>query len=148
MTEIEIQRMPKQKLKKIVKTKVLDANFKYLKEMKQTHSKMEYLKYDRFETSEYLKSSKFNTEDISLLLALRTRTVRGVRNDFGGLYTDKMCPLGCGDLDTLQNILTCSVLKQHHTSADISTSDIRYEDIFCSDIVKQKQVTELYPSTR
>ena len=107
--------------------------------MKQTHSKMEYLKYDRFEMSEYLKSPKFNTEDISLLLALRTRTVRGVRNDFGGLYPDKMCP----DLDTLQNILTCSVIKQHHTSADISTSDIRYEDIFCSDIVKQKQVTTL-----
>ena len=81
MTERMIQRMPKQKFKKIVKTKVLDASFKYLKGMKQTHSKLQYLKYDRFEMSEYLKSPKFNTVDISLLLALRTRTVRGVRND-------------------------------------------------------------------
>ena len=82
--------------------------------------------------------------DISLLLALKTRTVRGIRNDFGGLYPDKTCPLGCGDLDTLQNILTCSVLQKDDNSTDISTSVIKYEDIFCGDIVKQKQVTEKY----
>ena len=52
MTERMIQRMPKQKFKKIVKTKVLDASFKYLKGMKQTHSKLQYLKYYIFEMSE------------------------------------------------------------------------------------------------
>ena len=103
---------------------------------------MENMKYERFEMSSYLKSPLFKIEDISLLLALKTRTVRGIRNDFGGLYPDKTCPLGCGDLDTLQKILTCSVLQKDDTSTDISTSVIKYEDIFCGDIVKQKQVTE------
>ena len=69
---------------------------------------------------------------------VRTKCVQA-----GGLYTDKSCPLGCGETDTLPNILTCKVLKQHHVSIDISSSDIRYEDIFSSDILKQKQVAEL-----
>ena len=55
-----------------------------------------------------------------------------------------MCPLGCGDLNTLQTILTCKVLQQSYTSSDTANSDIKYEDIFSNDVGKQKQVTELY----
>ena len=55
-----------------------------------------------------------------------------------------MCPLGCGDLDNLKNILTCKVLQQSYTSSDTANSDIKYEDIFSNDVGKQKQVTELY----
>ena len=105
---------------------------------------MENLKYDKFELSAYLNSPLFNNDSRNLLLALRTRTVRGIRSDFGGLYPDKKCPLGCGDTDTLKNILLCQVLKQYHKSQDVINSDIRYEDIFSCDITKQKQVTEVY----
>ena len=37
-----------------------------------------------------------------------------------------------------------TVLKQKHVSKDMSTSEMQYEDIFSSNIVKQQQVTELY----
>ena len=144
MSEKEIEAMPKLRFKKIVRTKVLQAAFKYLQSLKQSHSKMDKIQCDKFETSSYMTSPLFRYDDVNLLLGLRTRTVRGIRNDFGGLYTDKSCPLGCGEIDTLPNILTCKVLKQHHVSTDVSSSDIRYEDIFSSDILKQKQVTELY----
>ena len=127
-----------------MKAKVLKAAFEYLKNLQQSHSKMENIKYEQFETASYMTSPKFSNENVSLLLALRTRTVRGIRNDFGGLYTDKTCPLGCGEIDTLPNILTCEVLKQQHTSKDLSSCDIKFEDIFSSDITKQQQVTELY----
>ena len=139
-----MENMPKEMLRKIVKEKVLEATFIYLKEKQKSHSKMDMLRYDNFEMSSYLKSPYFNNESASLLLALRTRTVRGIRNDFGGLYQDKMCPLGCGALDTLQNILSCNVIQQHHTSQDITEGDIKYEDVFSSDIRKQKQAVELY----
>ena len=122
----------------------MTAAFNYLQTLQQSHSKMENINYDKFELSPYLCSPLFNNESRSLLLALRTRTVRGIRSDFGGLYPDKSCPLGCGDMDTLKNILSCKVLKQSHASHDVTNSDIRYEDIFSSDINKQKQVTELY----
>ena len=59
-------------------------------------------------------------------------------------YSDKMYPLGCGDTDTLQNVLTCKILLQQHVTQEITQSDVRYKDIFSSDVRKQKQVTELY----
>ena len=105
---------------------------------------MENLHYVNFETAPYLKSPLFNRDDISLLLALRTRTVRGIRSDFGGLYIDKMCPLKCGDMDTLQNVLKCKVLLQQHYSTEITDGDIKYEDIFGKEITKQKRITELF----
>ena len=144
MKEEEIMKTSKQRFKTIVKQKVQNKTLNYLKELKTKHSKMQSLHYDSFEFASYLKSPYFKSCDMSLLFALRTRTVRGIRSDFSGLYRDKMCPLGCGDVDTLQNILTCKILKQYHMSKDITNSDIRYEDIFAADIIKQKQATELY----
>ena len=55
-----------------------------------------------------------------------------------------MCPVGCGDCDTLPHILTCSVIKQYYKSGDVSVGQVRYEDIFSNDVRKQKQVVELY----
>ena len=48
----------------------------------------------------------FTKNSRSLLMALRTRTVRGIKSDFPGLYRDKICPVGCGENDTIQNVLT------------------------------------------
>ena len=58
-----------------------------------------------------------------------------------------VCPLGCGNNDTLPNMpnmLTCSVLQNNLHSEKVSRQKVQYEDIFSPDIVKQKQVTELY----
>ena len=100
--------------------------------------------YRKFELQEYLTSPIFNNENRNLLFRLRTRTVSGVRNDFRGLYPDTSCPLGCGDTDTLQNILTCKSIISQHISSQISRGNICYDDIFSEDLLKQKQVTELY----
>ena len=54
-----------------------------------------------------------------------------------------MCPLGCGEMDTIRNILTCRVLVQNYRSNKISISKVKYEDIFSQYIYKQKQVTEI-----
>ena len=60
------------------------------------------------------------------------------------MYDDLTCPLGCGDQDTLPNILTCSVLKDKLKTDTVATNHISYDDIFSSNVGKQKQVTELY----
>ena len=105
---------------------------------------MKNLKYDKYEIADYLKSPLFNNNTRNTLLAIRTRTVRGIRGDFGSLYPNKMCPLGCGDYDNLENILTCSVLKQYHKSTEMASTNCKYEDIFSKNISKQQKVTELY----
>ena len=105
---------------------------------------MDGIKYEKFVKVEYLSSPLFNSESRKLLLALRTRTVNGIRNDFRGRYPDVKCPLMCDKDDTLQHILECVILKSQHTNNMISDGDIKYQDVFSSDVVKQKQVTELY----
>ena len=144
MSEYEIRHTNKQKFKKIVKNKVSDAAFNFLKCRQATHSKMKKLSYEKFEMSQYLCSPLFTKNSRSLLLALRTRTVRGIKSDFPGIYRDKLCPVGCGENDTIQNILTCKVLQQHHSSHDVTSSKVKYEDIFSEDVKKQKQVTQLF----
>ena len=43
------------------------------------HSKMSGLVYKKLERAEYLRNPLFNSQGVKLLLALRTRTVTGIR---------------------------------------------------------------------
>ena len=112
--------------------------------MKEGHSKMQNLNYEKFELMQYLNSPLFTNMNRNLLLALRTRTVRGIRKDFKGLYRDTQCPFGCETDDTLQHILECIVIKQNHKSTEVIHASAKYEDIFSNDIIKQQNITELY----
>ena len=113
ISESELRQMSKQRIKKIVKDKVLRASFTYLVNLQKTHSKMKNINYEKFEMSNYLNSPLFSRNSRTLLLGLRTRTVRGIKCDFPGIYKDRACPVGCGEDDNLPNILTCKVLKQY-----------------------------------
>ena len=98
---------------------------------------MKYIEYKTLEPQTYLKSPLFNTESRQLLFALRTRTVKSIKSDFKNMYQDQLCPLGCGDSDTLKNLLTCSViLSKLHTDI-LATHSVQYEDIYSEDIRKQ-----------
>ena len=144
LSDIEIANMKKEKFRSIVKAKIRQSSFKYLKTIKAGHSKMDRLSYTQFEMAQYLNSPLFNSESMKLLLALRTRTVEGIKNDFRGMFADIVCPLQCGETDTIEHILKCSVLRQNHSSDTILQHDIEYEDIFSSEVMKQKQATELF----
>ena len=144
LSDLEISQMNRRKFKNLVKEKTKQAAFKYLLSVKGKHSKMKGLSYTKFEKQEYLNSPLFNSESLKLLLALRTRTVNEIKNDFRGQYSDIKCPLRCGEDDLITHILDCNVLKLHHTSSAVTSEQIKYQDAFCSNIEKQQQVTELY----
>ena len=127
-----------------VKEKIREAAFEHLKNLKSKHTKMKNLKYDKLELAQYMNSPLFDYENVKLLLALRTRTLRGIKADFRGMFSDANCPLGCLHEDTIPNILTCPAILAHRQSNDAAIGNVQYEDIFSSDIVKQKQVTSLY----
>ena len=107
LTENEISKLNKQKFKAIVKDKVRNAAFEYLKTLKKEHSKMKNLIYVKLELQPYLIVPIFNKESRNLLLRLWTRTVNGIKADFKGICREISCPLGCDEKDTLENILTC-----------------------------------------
>ena len=72
----------------------------------------------------------------SLLLALRTRTYRGIRSDFGDLFPSKECPLpGCSALDSLPHTLACRVLQGSVTEP----SSVKYGDVFSPDLTVQRE---------
>ena len=60
------------------------------------------------------------------------------------MYQDKLCPLGCGEIDNLENLLTCSVLREKHRSREITHTEIMFQDIFSDDVYKQQKVTEMF----
>ena len=140
----DIFKNSKQKFKQLVKVKVRNAAFKYLKELQEKHSKMQSIRYTTMKMQEYLSSPMFDNESRSLLLRLRTRTVSGIKCDFKGLYTDTACPVKCGQEDTIPHLLSCIILRKYHRSKDISMIDCRHEDIYSEDVRKQKSITEIF----
>ena len=144
MSEDEINITKHDIYKTIVKEKVKANALNNLNELKSSHSKMNELVYTKLELSQYLRSPIFNTESMEMLLALRTRTVRGIRNYFRGMYSDAACPLGCGNTDTLSYILSCNVLQASMDSTCLAHSPVQYSDVYSTDIVKQREVTHAY----
>ena len=142
--ENDIAKMKKEDFKKIVKTKVRHAALQYLNNIKQKHSKVRNIIYTELELQAYLKNPCFTSDNHSTLYALRTRTVRGIRSDFGQMYSDHSCPLGCGDTDNLPNIIKCSVINNRLRSDRLATNCIKYEDVYSKDVLKQKEVTQVY----
>ena len=126
----EISQMNETKFKNTIKFKIKEA--------------LNNITYNKLEMQSYLQSPLFGSEDARMLLALRTRTVRGVKTDFKGMFPDVECPLGCGSTDTLENILTRPVLLNNFQSDTLANNKITFADIYSSDINAQKQVTELY----
>ena len=144
LTESQILSMKEKPYKDKVKSKVRHAAFTNLMKEKVSHSKMDNIQYTSLQLQEYLYSPLFDSESSQMLFALRTRTVRGVKNDFRGMFADVLCPLGCGNSDTLENILTCSVLQNKLNSEHLVTNAVKFEDIYSPDVTKQRQITELY----
>ena len=93
-----------------------------------------------FDLQPYMQSSLFDEKMVSLLLALRTRTVRGIQFDFGGMFPDKSCPLeNCSLPDSLSHILVCRELV-----GAMQSSSVEYRDVFSADVQLQWEATLHY----
>ena len=149
LTEEQISSMKAKTYKKHIKTKVSQYAFKYLKNEQQRHSKVRDINYNKFEMQGYLKSPLFSKDDISTLFGLRSRTIRGIRNDFREMYKpDLSCPLCHQHLDTLPELLNCTTLQagtqKLAESVQNSIKQTCHKDIFSNNILSQKQATETY----
>jgi hypothetical protein len=142
LTDQEITNISRFEFKTVVRRRTREAAIKYLEEIKETKSKMDGIIYTgSFDLQPYLQSSLFTQEESSLLLALRTRTVRGVRSDFGEMYPDRNCPLpGCTEPDSLPHILVCSALSP----VQGENCTVQYSDVFSNSEQLQWAATSLY----
>ena len=69
--------------KNIIKSKIRDEVFKVLKTTQGTHTKVNQIVYNTFKIQEYMKSHMLTNHEVSLLFALRCRTFKSVKNNFG-----------------------------------------------------------------
>ena len=106
-------------------------------ELKESHSKVRSIEYNKFETQRYLTSPIFSNEDV----ALRSRALNCKAN-FKNKYkeTGSLCPLCSREEDTQQHMmLRVKSLK----SEKIAKGKTQYDHIY-KDEKKQKEVTELF----
>ena len=82
---------------------------------------MKDIQYDTFKIQSYMKSHILTNHEVSLLFSLRSRTFRGVKNNFG--MKDR-CSLGCPTLEDQEHWLMCG-----KTTFNINT-DIQYSQLY------------------
>ena len=104
---------------------------------KQTHSKLNGLKYSKLETQPYLTSNKLKTTEKELLFNLRSNCHKS-KNYFKKLYKNNLqCALGCPQAeDQRHTFTTCEKIPNnlHYAS---------YEDIFGT-LSQQKQAIHIF----
>ena len=105
-----IQNMDNTLYKTLIKSTVRKAAFAHLLEVQQGHSKYRDVKHKTFKMQEYMCDSTMNPDDISLLFAMRTKTVRNIRSDFGNMFNSNLCPLCGKHVDTISALLECEEL--------------------------------------
>ena len=129
LSDLQIASISSFELKKIVKSKAKEAAFRHLIEIKESKRKMDNITY----ISSFLPQSymlNMTREQSSLMLALRTRTLRGIRTDFGDMFLDKHCPLpGCLALDSIPHLLVCPALL---AAVPAEETAVQYGDVFAS----------------
>ena len=101
---------------------------------------MNNINYQHFgQPQQYLKDTRFTNKMRVMLFNLRCNTVRGIKNNFHGMYTNNKCDL-CGYLCYSQiHCMECEVLKKEVTR----NSNTKYEHIYGS-VVEQIEVTNLF----
>ena len=113
MSEIQIEAMSPLVFKKYVKNKIRNAAFQHLNELKSGHSKVRENNYFNLEKpQEYLTSELFTNQQCSLIFALQSKTLRGVKNNFKNMNSDNhLCPLCERWPDTQEHIGRCKILQ-------------------------------------
>ena len=138
----EIANVDSSQYKKYVKNAVRKAAFNDLETLKELHEKVKENQYKSLEKpQEYITSNIFNNTETSLLFALRSRTVRGIRDNFPYLVYggDSSCPVCESHQDTQEHVLECPAIKAKIQSIP----HIKYEQIR-GNVIQQKELITFY----
>ena len=74
--------------KKLIKTNVRNAAFSKLQDLKESHTKVEHNVYINMNRPQgYLTSESITNTQCSILFALRSHSLRGIRENFKKMYS-------------------------------------------------------------
>ena len=134
--------MNKNVSKKHIKEKIYAEAFEELKMMQSKHSKVKDLKYEKYACQEYLKSPIVSFKEASMLVSLRSKTVKDVKSNIRSFsQNDQLCPLCMKSEDTQEHCLECPKLKSTITPTE---KHIEYNQIYSQSESEQQAVASLF----
>ena len=139
MTIKEIEKMPEQSFRKLVRKQIVEKALEYLNKQKGKHSKVLHLNHPRLETQSYLEAHEHSIQESRFLFALRSRMV-DVKANYREKYFVTLCPCCNLEEDCQEHLLSCYILVERGTIVE-ETPD--YEDLFCGNLDRQINIARI-----
>ena len=130
MTLEDIKMLSKTGWKDLVSKKVQNRAFKYLTDLKTTHSKARNIQYQNLQLQSYLGSSENNLtiQEKQFIFAARTRML-DVKANFKSSESDLSCRKCRNGTESQEHLISCEALSD----GNLVINSSHYEDILGSD---------------
>jgi hypothetical protein len=139
--DLKIKYTSKSSFRKYLKFKVNSKSEEYLGRLKESHSKLNNIGFQKLQCADYLKDPRITEAKGKILFKLRTRMYQ-VRCNFKNQYGNNLtCQLCKQNLDQQSHLLECVVMKS--LIPELKNTSIKYEDIF-GDVNKMSNAAELF----
>ena len=104
----EIKSIRKAKWKSMVKKSITEHSFTYLENIKQSHSKVKELEYEKLKTQTYFLPNKLNIykEDIHLIFRMRCKVVN-LKMNMKGIYDAYECKVCQNEDESQEHVYEC-----------------------------------------
>jgi hypothetical protein len=138
-SESEIKCMSEYKFNKLVKSSIQKEAFRYLQQIKSSHSKVLHIQYDQLIMQKYLLPLSMPTQLAKFLFLSRTRMLQ-VGANFKGSNPNPVCPLCKSSYDSQNHLLVCPILIKNN---EICKEIPNYDDLFCQNLTKMSQIAKI-----
>ena len=116
---------------------------KYLSKLKEKHSKLKNIKFDKISFQKYLTDPRLSPSEVKLLFQLRTRMFpvkENFKNKVKQHGQNIYCEICKVKRDNQKHLLQCTILK--NLVPELKTTTVKYDDIF-GDIMKMVKAAKL-----
>ena len=139
LTISDVERMPEQTFRRIVKEKTDLKALEYLNNLKAKHSKVMNLDHQNLIMQTYLEPNEMSVQECKFMFALRSRMV-DVRANYREKYFVAICPSCKLEEENQEHLLSCINLQ---TTGTIANSTPEYQDLFSNNLRKQVNISRI-----
>ena len=142
ISDEEIEKISKNKFKKIVETKIDKYALQQLNALKSKHSKSQYLQSSSFKTAGYLIDERFSKSESQLLFRLRSKTLN-VKQNFEKQHTNNLCQTCRLFPETQSHLLQCPEIAPKLKLLNLQENDAEEKFIY-GNIDQQLIIVKIY----
>ena len=139
----EIKIMKKENFKLHINKKINDCAFNYLEVIKQRHTKVKHIVYEKLKIADYLVDPSIHINEKYMLFRLRTSMVN-VKANFKSQYQDDLSCNLCHEIElqTQEHLLFCNTIHKNCPQSR-DNIDIKHSYLFM-EVEKQVRCVKLY----